>query len=256
MKKRYIFLSVLVLIIVGIYLFAPSLETIVQKIVHKYGSEITGTDVNLKGFKLGLTTGEGRISEITVGNPKDYSSKNLFELGEIYVKVDVKSLTTDTIIIENIEVSKPVITYEMLSLTRNNISEIQKNIQKNTAKTAQKETEDTEKKQDSSSSSDNGKKVIIKKLTVKDGEINAVAIKDSNISVSLPTITMTDIGGNKKGESISSTISKVIAKILNTASSTVISSKLSDLKGVAQKNLENITDSVKDRVKSIGIFGK
>lgn len=75
MKKRYIFLSVLVLIVVGVYFFAPSLESIVQKVVHKYGSEITGTDVNLKGFRLGLTTGEGRISEITVGNPRDYSTK-------------------------------------------------------------------------------------------------------------------------------------------------------------------------------------
>ena len=121
MKKRYIFLSVLVLIVVGVYFFAPSLESIVQKVVHKYGSEIT------------------------VGNPRDYSTKNLFELGEIYVKVDIKSLTSDTIVIENVEVSKPVINYEMLSLTRNNISDIQNNIKKNTAKTAQKETAETQK---------------------------------------------------------------------------------------------------------------
>ena len=94
MKKRYIFLSVLVLIVAGVYFFAPSLETIVQKIVHKYGSEITGTDVNLQGFELGLTTGEGRISKITVGNPKDYTTKNLFELGEIYVPRIQSSLKT------------------------------------------------------------------------------------------------------------------------------------------------------------------
>ena len=254
MKKRYIFLSVLVLIVVGVYFFAPSLESIVQKVVHKYGSEITGTDVNLKGFRLGLTTGEGRISEITVGNPRDYSTKNLFELGEIYVKVDIKSLTSDTIVIENVEVSKPVINYEMLSLTRNNISDIQNNIKKNTA--AQKETAETEKAKASSASAEAGKKVIIKKLTVKYGEINAVAVKDNSVSVKLPTITMTNIGGSKKGEPVSVTISKVIGKILNTASSTVVSSKISDLKGVAQKNLEDIAGGVKDRVKSIGIFGK
>ena len=163
----------------------------------------------------------------------------MFELGEIYVKVDIKSLTSDTIVIENVEVSKPVINYEMLSLTRNNISDIQNNIKKNTAKTAQKETAETEKTKASSASADAGKKVIIKKLTVKDGEINAVAVKDS-----------------KKGEPVSVTISKVIGKILNTASSTVVSSKISDLKGVAQKNLEDIAGGVKDRVKSIGIFGK
>ena len=258
MKKRYIFLSVLVLIIAGVYFFAPSLETIVQKIVHKYGSEITGTDVNLQGFELGLTTGEGRISKIIVGNPKDYTTKNLFELGEIYVKVDIKSLTSDTIVIENVEVSKPVISYEMLSLTRNNISDVLDNIKKNTAKTTQQEEAETTKAKESDSAAADGagKKVIIKKLTVKDGEINAVAIKDSSVSVKLPTITMTDIGADKKGEPISATISKIIGKILDTASKTVVSSKISDLKSVAEKNLEDIAGGVKDRVKSIGIFGK
>lgn len=252
MKKRYIFLSVLVLIIAGVYFFAPSLESIVQKIVHKYGSEITGTDVNLKGFKLGLANGEGNISEITVGNPKDYSAKNIFELGNIYVKVDIKSLTSDTIIIEDIEVSKPIINYEMLSLTRNNISDIQENIKKNTAKSSSEKKTEEPKDKDSASS----KKVVIKKLSIKEGEINALVGKEDTVSVKLPTITMTNIGEDKKGESITTTISKILGKILSSASNAVVNSKISDLKGVAEKNLEDITGGVKDRIKSIGIFGK
>ena len=255
MKKRYIFLSVLAIIIAGVYFFAPSLESIVQKIVHKYGSEITGTDVNLKGFKLGLANGEGSISEITVGNPKGYDAKNIFELGNIYVKVDIKSLTSDTIIIEDIEVSKPIINYEMLSLTRNNITDIQENIKKNTAKSSSAKTED---KAEESKSEDTAasKKVIIKKLSIKDGEINAIVGKEEAVSVKLPTITMTNIGEDKKGESITTSISKIIGKILTTASNAVVNSKISDLKGVAEKNLEDITGGVKDRIKSIGIFGK
>ena len=253
MKKRYIFLSILVVIIAGVYFFAPSLESIVQKIVHKYGSEITGTDVNLKGFKLGLANGEGSISEITVGNPKDYSAKNIFELGNIYVKVDIKSLTSDTIIIEDIEVSKPIINYEMLSLTRNNISDIQENIKKNTAKTSTSEKKTEEAKSEDTAAS---KKVVIKKLNIKDGEINAIVGKEEAVSVKLPTITMTNIGEDKKGESITTTISKILGKILSSASSAVVNSKISDLKGVAEKNLEDITGGVKDRIKSIGIFGK
>lgn len=252
MKKRYIFLSVLVVIIAGVYFFAPSLESIVQKIVHKYGSEITGTDVNLKGFKLGLANGEGSISEITVGNPKDYSAKNIFELGNIYVKVDIKSLTSDTIIIEDIEVSKPIINYEMLSLTRNNISDIQENINKNTAKSSSEKKNEEPKSEDAAAS----KKVVIKKLNIKDGEINAIVGKEEAVSVKLPTITMTNIGEDKKGESITTTISKILGKILSSASSAVVNSKISDLKGVAEKNLEDITGGVKDRIKSIGIFGK
>ena len=259
MKKRYIFLGLLVVIIAGVYFFAPSLESIVQKVVHKYGSEITGTDVNLKGFKLSLTNGEGRISNITVANPKNYKTPYIFELGEVYVKVNIKSLTTDTIIIDTVEVSKPVITYEMLSLTQNNIKEIQNNVKKNTASTVKKEVQETKKAEKAAPKEEKasaGKKVVIKNLVIKDGEINAVAIEDNKLSVKLPAITMTNIGGAKGGEPVAATISKVITQILNTASSTVVNSQLADFKGIAEKNLDNVVGGVKDRVKNIGIFGK
>ena len=51
MKKFSIFVLVIAVIAVLTYLFFP-LEMIVKKVVNKYGSEVTGTDVNLKGFKL------------------------------------------------------------------------------------------------------------------------------------------------------------------------------------------------------------
>lgn len=259
MKKKYIFLGVVVAAFAGFYYFTPSFESIVKKVVHKYGSEITGTDVNLEGFKLKITSGEGEIKKITVANPKNYSTPYVFSLDGISVKVDIKSITGDTIIIDSVKVSKPVITYEMLSLTQNNISEIQKNIAKNTASkpSDSKESELKEAKK----AEDGGKKIIIKDLLIDGGEIQAVTgLKDHKASVSakLPTIHMKDIGKEKQksGDSVAATISKVISKILSTASKTIIDSKISDLKGVAEENLNNVVGGVKDRVKEIGIFGK
>lgn len=255
MKKKYIVLGVLVAVFAAFYYFTPSLETIVKKVVNKYGSEITGTDVNLNGFKLGLTTGEGRINQITVANPKNYASPYIFNLEEIYVKVDLKSLTKDTIVIEKIAINKPIITYEMLSLTQNNISEIQKNIAKNTSSTQPKENTENkvENKKEQSS-----KKVVIKELVVSDGEIQAVANingKASGLNVNLPTISMKNIGEEQKGASISTTISKVLNNILHTASKTVVESQLADVKSVAEENLNKVVGGVKDRVKELGIFG-
>ncbi len=255
MKKKYIVLLILVALFAGFYYFTPTIESIVKKIVNKYGSEITGTEVSLDGFKLALTNGEGRISKITVANPKEYSTPYVFSLEEIGVKVNIKSLTTDTVIIDSIEINKPVITYEMLSLTRNNISEIQKNVQKNTAKTVKKE-EKVEKAPKNKSGADTGKNIIIKDLIVKDGEIQAVALKGKGLNVKLPTIHMKNIGEQKKGASVAETISKVLNQILSTASQTIVKSNISDLKGVAEENLDKVVGGVKERVKSIGIFGK
>ena len=255
MKKRYIF-GALIVAVAAAWYFTPSLETIVKKVVNKYGSEITGTEVNLQGFKLSLTKGEGEISEITVANPKNYSAPYIFTLGDIFVKVDLKSLTTDTIIIDKIAINKPVITYEMLSLTQNNISQLQKNIAANTASTdSQKAEVKEEAPQDEASS----KKVIIKELSISNGEIQAIANingKANDLTVPLPTIVMKNIGEEKQGESIASSISKVLNNILKTASKTVVESQLGDLKSVASENLDKVVGGVKDRVKELGIFGK
>ena len=91
MKKRYVFLGLLILIGAGGYYFVNSFESIVKNLVHKYGSQITGTEVNLQGFNLSLTSGEGSIRGLTVGNPKNYKSANLIDLGGVTVKVDLKS---------------------------------------------------------------------------------------------------------------------------------------------------------------------
>ena len=167
MKKKYIFLLVLVAAFAGFYYLTPSFESIVKQVVHKYGSAVTGTDVNLEGFNLKLADGEGHIGKITVGNPKNYKLKNAMELGGISVKVNIKSLTQDTIVIESVEIDKPVINYEILSLTQNNLSQLLENIKKNTAS--------AEKAEQSAEKDSGGKKVIIKKLVVRGGEISVAA---------------------------------------------------------------------------------
>lgn len=259
MKKKYIFLGILVLAFAGFYYFTPSIETIVKRVVHKYGSEVTGTDVRLDGFDISLTKGEGKIKKITVANPKGYKSPYLLSLDGISIKINLKSLTTDTIIIENVIVDKPVIAYEMLSLTQNNIKQIQHNVNNYAAPKASDTPAEKQKKKETAQEAKTGKKVIIKSLSINGGEIQAVttvAGQTNNINVVLPTIQMTNIGGAKNGDSIPVMISKVLNQILSTASATAVSNNLSNLKDVANENLNNVVGGVKDRVKSLGIFKK
>lgn len=259
MKKRYVVLGALVVIIAGAYYLTPSLSSIVSSLVHKYGSQITGTDVNLNGFKLSLTNGSGSISNLTVGNPKGYSAPNLINLGDVSVKVNLKSLTTNTIIIDEIKVEKPVITYEMMSLTQNNIKQILDNIKKNTASAekAEKvaESSDTPKAAKSSST---GKKVIIKLVSINSGEVQAlsnVGGQKNSVNAKFPPINITGIGEAKNGQSIAASIAQILTKILNTAAQSVVDNQLGNLENVAKENLNNVIGGVKDRVKAKGIFG-
>ena len=116
MKKSSLLISVVV-VAAGIYYFGPSLlDSAVKKIVNKYGSEVTGTEVNLEGFSLHPTTGEAAIRQITIANPQNYKMPYLFELNNISVKVDLKSLTSDTVISNFISGVSAVV--EAVSFTR------------------------------------------------------------------------------------------------------------------------------------------
>lgn len=258
MKKR-IFFGLLAVIIIALAIVWGSLESIVKKVVNKYGSEVTGTEVRLEGFNLSPFNGTASISGLTVANPANYKSPYLLSLGGISVKIDMKSLTTNTIIIDDITIDKPVLTYEMISLTQNNIKQLQSNLSKNTAKAEKAEAAAAAKPEKSAEDKAAAKQVIIRKVTVKAGELKAVTNVPGDkglVDVKLPEIVLTDIGGQKKGESIAVSISKILNKILATASQTVVKSGLGDLKNVARENLDNVVGGVKDKVKTFGIFGK
>lgn len=256
MKKSSLLIGVVV-VAAGIYYFGPSLlDSAVKKIVNKYGSEVTGTEVNLEGFSLHPTTGEAAIRKITIANPQNYKMPYLFELNNISVKVDIKSLTSDTVIIEDITVDKPAITYEMLSLTQNNIKEIQNNVNSYLNKSSSNDKAETTSETDSADQSA-GKKVIIRHLAINDATLSATA-GDKDVSITLPDITMNNIGDDSKkaGSNIPQVIAKILNKILTTATQNVVSQKLGDLKSVAEENLNSVVGGVKDRVKELGIFGK
>lgn len=262
--KKYIFLAFLVVIGVGGYFLFNNLEIIVRKLVNKYGSEITGTKVDLQGFKLNLANGEGKIEKFTVANPKGYETPYLFSTDEIYVKVNMKSLTSGTIVIEEIRVEKPAMTYEMLSLTQNNIGEILNNVKNNTKKAEDSVKE--EAKKETKENAKASKKIIINKISIN--AINLAAdVKTPGIpgvsesksvsqSVTLPNIVIKDIGKSKEGGNIVTAISTIITRILNEASAAVIKNKLGDVKAVAQENLNKAVDSVKDKVDTKGVFKK
>lgn len=251
MKKRIIF-SLLSIIVISLIIAGIFLENIVRKSIHKYGSQLTGTEVTLKGFNLSPLSGKVSIQDLNIANPEKYTSSELLSLGGVSVKVNLYSLLTDTIIIDYINIDKPVITYEMLSLTQNNIKQLQTNITKNTQSTSKPTVEESKEKSTKSS-----KKVIIKEVTIKEGELKAVA-KAELINIKLPEIKLSNIGGSSKKESanIISSITTILNKILSTASEIVIKNGVNNLKDVAQKNLDNVVGGVKDKIKNIGIFGK
>ena len=107
MKKALIIggLFVVVVVAVGYYLYT-SLDSIIQAAIEKYGSAYTGTEVRVAGVNLDLTSGNGKITGLSVGNPDGFATDNAIEVGTIAISVDVNSITEDPIVIKEIAPAK------------------------------------------------------------------------------------------------------------------------------------------------------
>ncbi len=264
MKKRYIVLGVFVAAIAGgVYYINQNLEPIVKKLVNQYGSQITGTNVSLDGFKLSLMQGSMSLQGLKVGNPQGYQEPNILSIGEASVKLNIGSLRTSIIEVESINIKAPEVSYEIKDITRNNVQDLLKNIEKNTAATAKAESKpaQTDMKTDSAKteSTEPSKKVVIDKLSVTDGKINlgaSLGKQGASASIPLPSIELKDIGreNGKQGQSITETAVAILNKIFTTAYDTVIKQGGEALKQIAnegEKALKGVAEDLKTETKDL-----
>ncbi|MBQ8482336.1 MAG: hypothetical protein IJ532_07375 [Alphaproteobacteria bacterium] len=215
-------------------------QSIVRNIVHQQGSAVVGTDVNIGTIKLSLKDGNGSVSNITVANPKGYSQDYIIKLGDVAVSVDKESVIKlaketaqktgskiKTVVINEIRVSKPEVTYELMNLNKSNSDDIMANIKKNTASSSKQ----PEKKK---AESDVEYKVAIKKVTVANGKATVAANllgASQSLSLDLPTITISNLGTEKQGITIEDGLARIFQEILKTTTSVVSKADLSGILG-------------------------
>jgi hypothetical protein len=122
-------LSCLVLLIVILLVCVLSnLNGIVKAGIEKYGSRAVGTAVRVESVRIQLKEGSAAVQGLTIGNPEGFNSKNAFILGEIGVVIDVRSISDDVKVIDDITVRKPEIFAEMNEDRTFNLNVILRNL--------------------------------------------------------------------------------------------------------------------------------
>ena len=258
---KYILLALLVLIIAAFIVVWLYLEPLVKTVTHKFGTQIVGTEVNLAGFKLNPLKGVVELKGLTVGNPTGYSAPNLLSLGEISVKIDPKSLLSDTIIVEDVKVSDPIITYEMPDFSTSNVMQIQQNVARNTASEEVKEEKVEEVKEAAEEEkAESTKNVIIRKVLIDGGALSAITPlqkHDTALELSMPAIEIAEIGGEGQKVTIKESIATIFNKILFNATSVVTKSlgaartKAKKAAMAALDETQNAAESVAEESKSL-----
>ncbi len=202
-------LVIVIVVIIGINFFAGSL---VKTGVEKFAPGILGVPVTVENVNIGILRGKVSIKGLVVGNPEKFKSDYLFSLGKLSIKLDLESLSTDTIIVNEIIIKAPKISYE-LALGSSNIGTLLDNLAKEEDDEDNKEVKE-EKPIDPNAPP--AKKVIIEKILLTDGKvsINVAALGGRGATVPLPKIEMTDVGKEKEGgANIVDVVSEVIAAI-------------------------------------------
>jgi hypothetical protein len=252
-RKIGIGLAVVVLVIAGAawYLFA-NLDHYVKAAIEKYGSAATQATVSVDSVQLSLTSGQGTISGLSVGNPQGFSAPHALTVGAITVQVDTSTVTGDgPIVIQSINVSQPRVTYQVLggpgglslrSLnlhTRSNLSVLQSNVQAYAAGSGS-----------ASESSSPQRKEIIRDLYVTGGQVSVVAslLLGKTLTVPLPAIHLTNIGQSSGGVTAAQVGEQVLTAI---TSSAALAGAESLMKAVGSAATGPLGSAVGGKVKSL-----
>jgi len=201
--KKYMLIGagVLIIGIIGLITLAIlNLGDIIKTVTEEYGPQITKTEVKLGSADISILSGSGTLEDFLLGNPKGFKMPSAMECDTIRVKVVTGSLTTDKIIIEEIFVDGPVISYEKKGKT-DNFQTIVNNIKRTVA--GEKKQEKKEEKAAEASETGSEKTIQINNFIVKNGKINLGgsllnAFGDNSMGIDLPDIHIKDIGKDKE----------------------------------------------------------
>lgn len=209
---------VAVAVIGGVVWFASSLDSLVKSAIETFGPEVTGVAVKVGGVRISPADGKGTISGLVIGNPKGFKSETAFKLGEISVTVDPATLAQDVVVIREIVINAPEITYEKVGNTTN-LDAIQRNV------------DNYVKAHSSPSERKSGTRLIIDNLYIRDGRINlsSALTGGATMTTSLPNVHLRDVGrkgnGATAGEVTKQVMGSMVGGVTRTAGAAAASIK-------------------------------
>ena len=185
---------VLVLAVAGIAWFVLTrLDSMVAQLIETHGSQATGTSVRVGSVSIDLRRGRGTIRGLRVGNPQGYSRGDAFQLGEITLDIDLGSVQSSPIVIDELTVRAPKASYEVDAKGRSNFDAIKANLDRG-AGAAPAETSGGESLPP---------RIAIKRFVFQKGSVSAdfraVDPKREKLEAELPPVRLQNVGGSKGG---------------------------------------------------------
>jgi len=219
MKGLKIVAIVIAVLITGLVAVGMTIDGFVESSIEDAGSDILNAKVEVDDIDISLFGGTANMDGFLVYNPEGFSDETALSLRGIDIKLDLKSLFSETVIVKEVHVKNPEILFEQQK-AKINLRELSKNIS-------------------SGSEEESDKNLIIEKFILEEGNvrISSDIEKERTLNASIDRIELNDIG--KSG---TNTMQQTLQQVLEP----VIKNALSE---AAKKGLlDKLEDTVKDLI--------
>jgi hypothetical protein len=245
MKKLAVIGGVLVVVIVVVlFLTLSNLGPIIKKAVNTYGPRITKTEIRLDEVDVSIFSGQAQLKDFSLGNPKGFSTAKAMDVGSIFVDVEEGSLTKDTIIIQKIDVVRPVITYEKTRGT-DNFNAILANVQEAVG-------DGKPGKKEPSAEKGPAKKIMIQEFILEGGQVNLATslVPGKTVSASIPDIHLKDIGTKEEGITAAAAFEKILSAVYARIQAPAVMEKLNEALGQIREEAKALQEKAEKEVEA------
>ena len=117
-----LFLLTLIILVVGLcWAVSANVDDMIKGKIQQKMTALTNAEVTLSNLETDLFSGRIVITDLVMANPKGYRTEHLIRLGEVQVMIDIRSLNSDAVIIESIQLNDVDVVLEEKSIGQINI---------------------------------------------------------------------------------------------------------------------------------------
>ncbi|HLF66023.1 MAG TPA: hypothetical protein VI522_00245 [Gammaproteobacteria bacterium] len=246
MRNTFIIIGiVLALLVVGAWIYLFNVDSHVKTAIEKYGSAITGVAVNVAQVKIAPQSGEGKITDLMVGNPPGFSIPSAFSAHEINMNIDLHSISGDVVKIHNLTIIAPDVFVEQ-NTAGNNIHMLKDAIHAflvahTAAPGASLTAEQTAQM---------GKPLIIESFTIQGARLHAHAplVQAEVVTVPLTDIQLNGIGQDTGGVQAAQAVEIIMEQINTSINQAVIARNLQNM--IAVDGQEEEEGGIVDKIRN------
>ncbi|MGN0844648.1 MAG: hypothetical protein ACI4QT_05435 [Kiritimatiellia bacterium] len=185
-KSRKIIAGIAVSLLLVFLFLEFCLGSVVKTLINNTAPLLLKTDVHVERVTARLFSGVFHIRNLRVGAPENFDA-NIFEMPELSVRLRPSSLFSNTILIDEIIVQEPILTYELKGVNSNFSALLAP---------FEKEQKPSEKEPGQNASA---KKVVIGHFLFQGAKCRLAVANGKGAVVPLPSIELSDIGKKNGG---------------------------------------------------------